>query len=75
MGDPQRCGHEFPASAKDGTGRAAALPAWQELQGKAPAQCAILIAFFLASHFCFIPFLFLLPDCTYGVPCHGNTCR
>lgn len=49
------------------------------LPRKAPVQCDILIVscshFFPISHFCVIPFLFLLPACTSRVPCHGNTCR
>ena len=50
------------------------------LPRKAPVQCDILIVFscshfFPISPFCFIAFLFLLPECTSRVPCHGNTCR
>lgn len=52
-----------------------------QLSRRAPAQHNVLIVFsgshffFLVSRFCFIPFLFLLPECTSRVPCHGNTCR
>lgn len=50
------------------------------LPREAPGQRDIVFScshFFPVPHFCFIPFFcfVLLPECTSGVPCHGNTCR